>query len=213
MRALDLFCGPGGVGWGLTIAGYQVTGVDTNDYSKTYPGEFIRADAYTFPLNGFDFVWASPPCQPFSMAHAGRRKHIPIDMEKLERLIERMNAAGVEWCVENVPQAPIRRDLLLCGQMFNLRLIRHRIFQLSFACPQPVHPKHSVSVRAGQAVSIAGHGGDGQSNVASWRYALGLESGMCEGLTRNEIAEMLPPSYSLFIGTQARKLLVARCNY
>src|SRR6185437_7851072 len=63
VRALDLFCGAGGATKGLQNAGFHVTGVDLKR-SPRYCGDvFIQADALTVDPRGFDFIWASPPCQ------------------------------------------------------------------------------------------------------------------------------------------------------
>lgn len=66
-RALDLCCGMGGATRGLKAAGYYVVGVDVEDQPEYCGDEFHKADALNFSLDGFDFIWASPPCQEFSL--------------------------------------------------------------------------------------------------------------------------------------------------
>ena len=65
MRLLDLFCGAGGAAVGYHRAGFEVVGVDIAA-QKNYPFEFHQADALEFPLDGFDVIHASPPCQAFT---------------------------------------------------------------------------------------------------------------------------------------------------
>ena len=67
-RLLDLCCGVGGCSVGYHRAGFDVTGVD-HVRQRDYPFTFHRADALTFPLDGFDVVAASPPCKPFTVAN------------------------------------------------------------------------------------------------------------------------------------------------
>ena len=42
-RALDLFCGGGGVALGLQAAGFQVVGVDIEKHNN-YPAPMVRAE-------------------------------------------------------------------------------------------------------------------------------------------------------------------------
>ena len=68
MRALDLFCCAGGASDGLTRAGFEVDGVDL-EAQPEYPYVFLRHDVLAMPhgiVRAYDFVWASPPCQPES---------------------------------------------------------------------------------------------------------------------------------------------------
>lgn len=130
---LDLFCGAGGAAAGYDRAGFQVVGVDLKPQPH-YPFEFHQADAQTYPLEGFAAIHASPPCQAFSAMRKGRwkdREHPDLIAAMRERLIR----AGVPYVIENVPGAPLKANLLLCGTMFGLQttegsqLRRHRIFE------------------------------------------------------------------------------------
>jgi hypothetical protein len=56
LRLLDLFCGAGGAARGYQEAGFHVVGVDIVDQPNYIGDEFHRADALTFPLDGFDAV-------------------------------------------------------------------------------------------------------------------------------------------------------------
>ena len=68
-RALDLFCGAGGVSRGLQLAGLDVHGVDIRPMFEHVPpgvtftcGDvFELIDGGDIDLDEYDFVWASPP--------------------------------------------------------------------------------------------------------------------------------------------------------
>lgn len=81
--ALDLCCGLGGWARGLIDAGWDVLGIDSNDFSGQYPGRFLQRDIREFAVSIEDsvevivsgvsikrgsvgLVVASPPCQEFS---------------------------------------------------------------------------------------------------------------------------------------------------
>ncbi len=70
MRILDLFCCCGGASTGLADDGRnKVVGIDIEG-NHNYPFEFIKADVLKLEpsfLKDFDLIWASPPCQQFSI--------------------------------------------------------------------------------------------------------------------------------------------------
>lgn len=184
---------------GLHQAGFDVTGVDIAPQPK-YPFRFIQANAMTFPLEGFDFIWASPPCQRFSDAQRLMGNEHP---DLLTPIRDRLLVRGGLWCIENVPGAPLRKPVMLCGQMFGLHLYRHRLFETSFPVEQPwhsphIHPQVKMGRRpkAGEIIQVVGHFTD----VAGAREAMDID-----WMGQNELREAIPPAYSKFIGLAALK--------
>src|SRR6516225_6131392 len=114
-RLLDLFCGAGGAAMGYHRAGFDVTGVDIRPQPR-YPFRFVQADAMTYPLDGWDVIHASPPCQDHSSLRSRADEHGTGWM--LDATLERLAAQSASWVVENVGAAHNRADFLLCGEMF-----------------------------------------------------------------------------------------------
>ena len=200
MKAVDLFCGAGGAAQGLKNAGFsKIVGIDI-EYQPEYPFEFIHSDVFNVELDffkDFDFVWSSPPCQAYTFATEKSRNlgKVYPDLVKLTRqLLLKINKPFV---IENVPSAPIRQDLLLCGEMFGLRIIRHRIFEINgFNIIQPLHPQHKGSVKDEYYVTVAGHGGDGIASLSEWQCAIDINW----IFDKKMLAEAVPPAYSEYIG-------------
>jgi DNA (cytosine-5)-methyltransferase 1 len=203
-RLLDLFCGAGGAAVGYHRAGFDVVGVDLSPQPR-YPYEFVQADALTYPLDGFDAIHASPPCQAYSAMTAcrpGLADQYP-DLVNLTRA--RLAVSGLPWVIENVPGAPLASgsDLFgahgvkLCGHMFGLALYRHRLFETSFPLIQPEHRPHvTPASRAGHwtegtIISVSGN----VSPIEVAREAMGID-----WMTRSELSEAIPPSYTAYIG-------------
>lgn len=204
---------------GYHEAGFDVTGVDLalkrltdgtyvddNAIPARYPFDFIKADAFevladTAFMSQFAAVHASWPCQAHSIASkykgtAGRHKDLITSGRRA------MQAAGLPWVIENVPGAPMRADYLLCGCMFDLPgLRRERWFETSW---------HGFSMNLSHdhrepVITVAGHGPpswvrEGVAvpvTTADWKRAMGIE-----WMTRDGLAQAIPPAYTRFIGGQ-----------
>ncbi len=207
-RLLDLFCGAGGAAMGYHRAGFDVVGVDINPQPH-YPFEFVQGDALQvaefLPQMAakdarwrFDAIHASPPCQAYSWS--ARR----WDVERADLVpATRANvvAAGIPYVIENVPGAPLLEPAILCGRMFGLALIRHRLFESSeLLWPLPGHPRHVGLIGKGEAVTVAGHGGDNIKGNGGRRQkweAMGID-----WMTDVELNQAIPPAYTEWIGAQ-----------
>lgn len=206
-RILDLFCGAGGAAVGYSRAGFDVLGVDIAP-QPDYPFKFVQCDAiemmrYYGGLGEFAAIHASPPCQASSTLTAGTNKGRAYP-QLIPETRAALDASGIPYVIENVIGAPIRRDLVLCGEMFGLGVIRHRVFELSgFTVSQPDHIAHRGRVAGwrhgeffeGPYFAVYGAGG-GKGTVEQWRIAMGIDW-MTE---RKEIAESIPPAYTEYIG-------------
>lgn len=200
LRLLDLFCGAGGASAGYARAGFEVVGVDIKPMPR-YPYEFHQADAMTFPLDGFDAIHASPPCQDHSPLKSRAGEHGTGWM--LDATLARLAAQPAPWVVENVSSAHNRADFLLCGEMFGLRTVRHRRFTLDprivALIPVPPHYRHRrpTSTKNRIAALADGHNLSITGNV-------GVHAGPpCMGIdwmNGNELSQAIPPAYTQFIG-------------
>jgi DNA (cytosine-5)-methyltransferase 1 len=202
MKVLDLCCGAGGASAGIMQAGCDVTGVDVAPQPH-YPYRFIQADALALDLDfirSFDWLWASPPCQAYVLLQPKRiRGKYPDLMEPMRAML---TAAGRPFVMENVPNAPLRRDLLLCGTMFGLKVIRHRVFEIhGFDVEQPYHPPCRGRIRMRGYSTVAGTGADGLPGTRSlraWSAAMGID-----WMPYDALRESIPPAYSRYIAEYA----------
>ena len=205
-KALDLFCGAGGVALGLDRAGFEVIGVDINPQPR-YPFRFHQADAMTFPLDGeWALIWASPPCQGYSVANNVAKKEYPKLIEPLRERLKLPRAYFGEtglpgpWVIENVVGAPLSNPIQLCGAMFGLKTYRHRLFESNVELREPTHhPKHEAKCAKGRKpgpddfMTVFGH----YSDRRRAEEAMGIP-----WMTRDELGESIPPVYAEFIGRQ-----------
>lgn len=200
-KALDLCCCAGGASMGLWRAGFDVVGVDIKPQPR-YPFMFLQADALEVRFQGFDFIWASPPCQQFCAL--ATREDLSGYPDIIDPIRQRLIASGKPWVIENVPGAPIRKDLILCGAMFGLRSYRHRHFEASFPIEQPGHPKHVMRVnRRGENRRQHWANGGFITITGDVGTYCGPEAMGIDWMSGAEMSEAIPPAYAEHIGRAA----------
>ena len=198
---------------GYHRAGFDVVGVDINPQPH-YPFEFIQADAMTYPLEGFDVIHASPPCQAYSkiVRNVWHRSDDHPDLVAPTR--DRLITAGVPYVIENVEGAPIRASVMLCGTMFGLNIRKHRWFET-----------HGVDIILAPA-SCGDHrklynpwksklpdGSKNSRTIVKFRAAqdtpwipMGGGNSRKEGIT-GDVFNAIPPAYTRWIGEQLMRVL------
>lgn len=227
MRALDLFCCSGGTTRGLQRAGFHVTGVDKVARPRYIGDDFVQADAFEFLTENlailsieFDLIVAGPPCQKGSALTVGTNAsrgwgHQADVVQRIPELRVLLDLTGLPHVIEQpVGDAPIRKDLRLCMDMFKgdrepPYVWRHRWFEISgFTVEEPTHPKHVGRTRGwrhsryfeGDYVAAYGNGG-GKATVPEMRHAMGIDWTD----VREELTEAIPPAYFEYIGREFLK--------
>ncbi|WP_329168339.1 DNA methylase [Streptomyces sp. NBC_01267] len=214
-RILDLFCCAGGAGVGYARAGFDVVGVDIVDRPR-YPFEFFQADALEVLrdvsyLRTFSAVHMSPPCQAKCALTKGTNAKLASRYVDLYPIVAPLlYAAGVPGVIEN-PEA--RADVVLCGEMFGLGVLRHRRVELvNWSAAKPKHVKHRGRVRGfrhgkwydGPYVAAYGAGG-GKASVPEMQQAMGITWTD----VREELTEAIPPAYTAWVGERLSAHVVA----
>lgn len=209
-RLLDLFCCAGGAAMGYSRAGFDVTGVDNRPQPR-YPFAFVQADALEYLAehgHEYDAVHASPPCHDHTSLASlsgtnGTGWLLPATRDALAALDR-------PWVIENVPGAPMRVDLRLCGAMFGLRTYRHRWFEFADPMfpPDLPHPRHRVltSTFKRKKQYLEGYNISVTGNIGSWvgSRVLGID-----WMTGAELSQAVPPAYTEHIGRHLLDQLAA----
>lgn len=184
---------------GYARAGFEVVGVDINP-QKRYPFEFHQANALEYPLEGFDVIHASPPCQAYSKTQRIQDNKYP---DLIPAIRERFKDLEIPWIIENVPGSPLQNPLVLCGLMFNLGVDRDRWFETNVSFLVDNHPPHSKpktkmgrKPEEGKIIQVIGH----FSGVDFARTAMGID-----WMTGEELREAIPPAYTEYLGKQLIK--------
>jgi DNA (cytosine-5)-methyltransferase 1 len=203
-RLLDLFCGAGGCAVGYHRAGFtDITGVDIAPQPR-YPFDFVQTDALDYlrsiiesgEVEQYDLIHASPPCQAYSVTNSLTKRDHP---ELIESIRELLKATGKPYVIENVSGAPLINPVLLIGTMFGLKTVRRRLFECSFdvpfrlAPPPPTQRKLGRAIQEGDFIQVVGN----FSGAEYARRAMGID-----WMTRTELAQAIPPTYTEWIGQQ-----------
>ena len=207
-KLLDLFCGAGGATRGYMDAGFDVWGVDINPQPNYCGDVFFEADALYFlehfPLDTFDVIHASPPCQAYSVTSSLHDNDHP---ELVEPVRDALEVWGGPYVIENVVGAPLdpARTIQLCGSSFGLGVRRHRLFETNpptIFQPQCNHglQPHPVDVTGtGGPTKQTRQGGGGTHrkprDLAHAREVMGID-----WMTRRELSQAIPPAYTEWVG-------------
>ena len=207
-KGLDLFCGGGGCSVGYARAGFEMTGVDIEPQPH-FPYRFVQADALTYLAehwSEYDFIHASPPCQGYSITRYLKTTRTDHPM-LIEPTREALMATGSPYVIENVSRAPLINPLVLCGSMFGLGVLRHRLFECNppiWFPPGPCHhigpgmpmwwKSRRVALETGKTfayITVAGR----SYLMPEARRAMGID-----WMVRDELSQAIPPAYTEYIG-------------
>ncbi len=208
-RLLDLFSGAGGTTRGYQEAGFHVTGVDINPQPNYCGDEFHQADAPSYPLEGYDVIHASPPCQGYTTMN---NRH---GFENTPRLIgiirHRLMQTGRPYIIENVSGAKrqLHNPFELTGEMFGLGVHRPRLFETFPFMLAPPRPRRQLNPAAvygkndGRRLWTRMDGSDFcVADFETAKAAMGID-----WMTWDELREAIPPAYTRFIGEQLMQVL------
>lgn len=220
---LDLFCGAGGASMGYHLAGFDVIGVDHKPQPQ-YPFKFVEDDAMDVLRHSrgqkayiagkkVDLIHLSPPCKAHTRAKhlrdAQRRESTEPNL--LTPSLRLLEDVGTPWVVENVPGAPMPKELELCGSMFGLQVRRHRWFcahrDLFLFPPGPCeHDRQGKPVGVYHAMNDTPQGLDRKTGkwVTGGSTARTLEEAQkamgIDWMTWRPLTQAIPPAYTKYIG-------------
>lgn len=162
----------------------------------------------------FDAIHASPPCQRYSHGTVAGHAHKHPDLIGITR--DALVATGLPYVIENVPRAPLRDPVTLCGSMFALeaidddgtplRMERHRLFESNVLLYPPSVCDHDPRVRVAGSYGgarrdkdearLVRKGGYVPSKAVQYRL-LGID-----WMTEAGLYQSIPPAYTEWLGAQ-----------
>lgn len=211
-RLLDLCCGAGGAARGYHRAGWEVDGVD-RVFKYDYPFVMRIADAvdtlramlvYEPLFDRYQAIHVSPPCQRYATGTKDPSRHpdlVPVVQELLDEI-------GKPYIIENVPGAPLREPVRVCGSGLGLKVRRHRHFESNV-------PLVGVSCAHKSQGTPVGVYGDHPDPVQHWRPGSGTSRGVRAATLREgrdamgidwmdwaDLTQAIPPAYTEHLGRQ-----------
>lgn len=218
MKLLDLFCGAGGCSVGYARAGFEVVGVDINSQPR-YPFEFHQSDWLEYLMahwQEFDVIAASPRCQLYSVT-AALCSHTFDYMDEIAEVRKALDWTGKPYIIENVPCAPLVNPLMLCGSMFGLRVLRHRLFECEPVIWWPPASCNHWGLATGNHLRRSSGKthtpgfSDGYAfiSVAGKNFLRdeGRAAMSIDWMTTRELAQAIPPAYTEFVGGKIKELI------
>lgn len=229
---------------GYHRAGFDVYGVDLNPQPR-YPFMFRQDDAlavlralcagarvqFVSPTGGtvehlalsdFAGASASPPCQRYTVAsHLSDIDHPDLLPATRAALV----ATGLPYVIENVPGAPMRDFVTLCGSEFGLvardvdgelvQLRRHRQFESNVWLWGAGGCQHLPGV---PTASVFGHGGGWsvearespmrRKGYVPHKTVCAALLGIDWPMRKPELSESIPPAYTEWIGRQVMEAII-----
>ena len=144
----------------------------------------------------------------------GYAKDHPRLIEPVRELLEQTE---LPYVIENVPEAPLREPVRLCGSMFGISSIegvrRHRAFETTFPLmvPRCAHGVHSTVVgvygdHPEDSVIRKGHPAIRARDIAHAQKVMGID--WTDSWV--ELKEAIPPAYAELIGHQLLQHIEAK---
>ena len=208
----------------------EIVGVD-NRPQKNYPFEFIQAHALEYLAehgHEFDVIHTSPPCQGFTTLKSMRNARVYLDLIAPTRNL--LEQQGKPYVIENVPGAPLKLPIKLCGAAFKLgcetaELRRHRLFEIRPWLPLPARCNHgwkestvavdghsggSSTREKARVIGVnGGHGRDRRrrANTQGFSTQQRREAMGIDWMTGDELSQAIPPAYTEYIGKELLRQL------
>ena len=95
MRALDMFSGTGSIATAFRRAGHECDSLDLDPrFAPTFCTNVLTWDYKALPRGHYDAIWASCPCEQYSIARSCAR--VPRDLALADALVQR-TLEIIEW--------------------------------------------------------------------------------------------------------------------